>query len=150
MTPLTHPAKKINQVESIQKFCFCLSISNFLVFIIKTVREMIVDHVRSGVKRVSDDSPLSLRLVKPWRSGSDNLRAGPRVDKGGHCFSPSTTHCYVILSHWAAQAEEWLDIANFLHFQIPSVFTLGQQSRIICKLSYFYLTRTWKFLIWPV
>ena len=115
-------------------------------------RWYIVDHVRSGVKRVSDDSPLSLRLAKPWRSGSDNLRAGPSVDNGGHCFSPSTTHCYVyiILSRWAAQAEEWLDIANFLHFQIPSVFTLGQQSRIMCKLSYFYLTRTWKFLIWPV
>lgn len=38
---------------------------NFLVFLIETVREMIVDHVRSGVKRVSDDSPLSLRLAKP-------------------------------------------------------------------------------------
>ena len=38
---------------------------NFLVFLIETVREMIVDHVRSVVKRVSDDSPLSLRLVKP-------------------------------------------------------------------------------------
>ena len=45
--------------------CFYLSLYNFIKFIIETVRGMIVDYVRSGVKRVCDDSPLSLRLLKP-------------------------------------------------------------------------------------
>ena len=123
-----------------------LSLYNFIVLIIETLMVLIVDNVRSGVQRVSDDPPrpLSLRLTRLyWGSVSDNSGAGAGVDDGGHCFSPSAAHRHVILTHGVAQAEEWLDIAHFLHFRIPSIFTLGQQSRIIWKLSYFYLLRTW-------
>ena len=43
-----------------------LSLYNFIVFIIETLMVLIVDNVRSGVQRVSDDPPrpLSLRLTK--------------------------------------------------------------------------------------
>ena len=54
-----------------------LSLYNFIVIIINTVRLMIVEDVRSGVQRVSNDPPChrSLRLTKLWSSESDSSGA---------------------------------------------------------------------------
>ena len=122
-----------------------LSLYNFIVVIIKTVRMMIWENVRSGVQRISNDPPChrSLRLTKLLSSDSNSSGAWTWSDDRGHCFILCGAHCNIIISHWVAEAKEWLDIAHLLHFGIPSVFTLGQQSRIIWELSYFHLFRTW-------
>ena len=54
-----------------------LSLYNFIVVIINTMRMMIVEDVRSGVQRVSNDPPChrSLRLTKPRSSDSDSSGA---------------------------------------------------------------------------